>query len=237
MTQYEQKWDNEKLLHRLGEFDDLPPGPVSGGEFMAPDQLAKFEAKFPKIMGMFWRKNPLGHMLNQAYWLCNPDLFRPVITALFQGDPDIDPVRTHVYAYTAFGRMVAWNEDHWNLDIDLLYGFVSCYGLNYPDKKINTDLVAISALEMFSSLEDVDEEDEGEKWLYNRTKKKLGAIEYGECYGFFPALPLGGPRRLENLKKVRAVEHFSLLAQLQDFTLRDYLARPIHDVRLIGPQE
>ncbi|WP_259779841.1 DUF1851 domain-containing protein [Aestuariispira ectoiniformans] len=76
--------------------------------------------------------------------------------------------------------------------------------------------------------------DEDDKPLFARAKKKLGALEPGECYGFFPALAMGGAPKLENLKRVQALEHFLFLAQLQQFTLVDFLSRPVREVRLIG---
>ena len=35
-----------------------------------------------------------------------------------------------------------------------------------------------------------------------------------ECYGFFPALPLGGPGTADTLQRVKLREHLALLAQL-----------------------
>lgn len=236
MTTYKQVWDDEKLASLLGEFDELPPGPVSGGAHLSQDKLERFAPSFPRIMEMFWRKNPLGPMLKGAYWLCEPDLFAPVIEVLFRGDPNFAPDRTHAVAYSVFGRLVAWNEDHWGLEVDLLVGTVTCNGLAYPEKKDIADLHAISAIEGFRELADLDVEDENGKWLYNRVRKKLGATEYGECYGFFPTLPLGGAISLDTVRKVRAREHFLMLAQMQDFVLKDYLSRPIREIRHIGPQ-
>jgi hypothetical protein len=52
--------------------------------------------------------------------------------------------------------------------------------------------------------------------LFQKARKKLGPIEYDECYGFEPAIALGGPGTLSTLRRVKLREHLSLLAQLVD---------------------
>ena len=50
--------------------------------------------------------------------------------------------------------------------------------------------------------------------IYEKTKAKLGEPLFDECYGYFPALALGGSPSLKNLKKVKLNEHLEFLAQL-----------------------
>ncbi len=64
--------------------------------------------------------------------------------------------------------------------------------------------------------------------------KKLGPLEPGECYSFFPALALGGPARPENLRRVPAREHVALLAQLGEIQLIDHAAWPEKIIRALG---
>ena len=49
----------------------------------------------------------------------------------------------------------------------------------------------------------------------------------------FLALVMGGAPKLENLKRVNALDYFASLAQMEAFTLIDYLARPLTAVRQI----
>jgi len=51
--------------------------------------------------------------------------------------------------------------------------------------------------------------------------KRLGRLEPDELYGFEPTLALGGVERLENLAKVKAVEHLLILAQLGEKEIRE----------------
>ena len=59
---------------------------------------------------------------------------------------------------------------------------------------------------------------EGE-FLYKKSNKKCGALKYGECYGFVPAVAFGGEERIENVQKMDAKVHFSILIQAQPMTI------------------
>ncbi len=76
--------------------------------------------------------------------------------------------------------------------------------------------------------------DENSKPLFPSALKTLGRLEFGECYGFVPARALGGEAKLENLQRMRALEHFSILASLGRFHLVDYATGQQKFVRYIG---
>ncbi|MGF6232841.1 hypothetical protein QFZ27_006796 [Inquilinus ginsengisoli] len=75
----------------------------------------------------------------------------------------------------------------------------------------------------FPDLEIIDFPDQYGDPLYRRCQEKYGRLEPGECYGFFPALAISdifGPHRtIENIRRVKAMEHFTILAQLDAFRL------------------
>jgi hypothetical protein len=50
--------------------------------------------------------------------------------------------------------------------------------------------------------------------LFKKALKRLGPIDPDECYGFFPALALGGPGTVETLQKAMLREHLVLLAEM-----------------------
>lgn len=71
-------------------------------------------------------------------------------------------------------------------------------------------------------------------------EKELSALQgrlpatLGECYGFFPALEIGGVSLVENTRKVKALEHFTFLAQLGPVRLFDYSSGRQQFVRELG---
>ncbi len=53
-----------------------------------------------------------------------------------------------------------------------------------------------------------------DKNLFDMARNKLGSITHEECYGFIPPLKLGGTFLVENLEKVKLIEHLHILSQL-----------------------
>ncbi|MCD7742145.1 MAG: DUF1851 domain-containing protein [Ruminococcus sp.] len=49
---------------------------------------------------------------------------------------------------------------------------------------------------------------------YNDAVAKYGYLEYDECFGYTPLLALGGKESIENLKKVKIIEHITLIAEM-----------------------
>jgi hypothetical protein len=72
-------------------------------------------------------------------------------------------------------------------------------------------------------IEETDFVDQYGEPLYRGCQEKYGRLEPGECYGFFPALAISGifgpHRTIENIRRVKAMEHFAILAQLDAFQL------------------
>lgn len=218
----------------LGDFRQ-DPGPVRDSFAIPSETLAAYRDKLPPTIVELWETDGLGSLYNGQVWMCDPAEFAPLSQLLFRGDPDLHPDRTHIYAYSVFGAVVFWNEDFNSGEASMVRGVVSCGGLTTDRPRINVNLSALSALESWmNDPHAADEQDEDGKWLFARAKKALGPAGYGECYGLAPILPLGGAWRLENLRRVRALEHFLILAQAQAFVLRDYRSRPNRDVRVIG---
>lgn len=57
-----------------------------------------------------------------------------------------------------------------------------------------------------------------EKYLdftpYNEAVEKYGEPAFDECFGYKPLLESGGPEKVENLKKVKLIEHIYLITEL-----------------------
>lgn len=102
-----------------------------------------------------------------------------------------------------------------------------------PEDKMNEN-ASVLAHVFVPEPEFFDAFDENEKRLFSRAVKKLGRPGPGEAFGFAPAIALGGSAVLPNLRIVPALEHFLILAQLQQFSLYSYLANPAGFVRMIG---
>lgn len=229
-----QNYDASRVEELLADYA-IKHGAAQGAASYPAEALDEMRAIVPLSLLRLWEREGLRPYLGGRLWLCDPRDFAGVVASVLGNDPDLNPSRTHCFAYTVFGELFLWNEDHWGVDVDLIRGLVSCNGLSHPQRKRNPHIHALTSILTFEAA-DVDGFDENDKPMFARASKALGAPDYGECYGFVPALALGGAARVENLRKLSAAEHFAILAQAQDFVLRDTLSRPIRDVRVIGAQ-
>ena len=207
-------------------------GAFSNSRKIGSEIIEKYTGILPEFLIQLWRQRGIGSWAGGFLSLCIPSDFDGLLSQVFHADKDFSHQDCHVLGYSAFGQILAWSERHWIVEIDLLRGRMSCPGLIYPEKKTDPDMSVL--LSILTDNETLNAYDDDGKPLFARARKKLGPLEQGECYGFFPALAMGGAPDLKNLKRVKALEHFIFLAQLQQFSLVDYLARPIKVVRKIG---
>lgn len=79
--------------------------------------------------------------------------------------------------------------------------------------------------------------------LFTSASNRLGRLEPGEIFGFFPSRQMGGEGYPEDMRKVKIVEHLLFHAQLDRATLIGWepipdgggLRRPV-PIRKLGPQ-
>lgn len=179
-----------------------------------PEELASLDGHLPSDLLAFWRTYGIGMWKQGKFQFCLPQHFAPLAQRLFVGDSQLTPDETYIVGFSAFGELLAWNEKYQRLSIDLPLASVSVSKLNEnkPEKiyPIAVPLYRLKYEDSFNFFEDTDEAAP----LFARARKRLGQLALGECYGFVPALPLGGPARLDHLERMDALVHFSFLADL-----------------------
>lgn len=154
--------------------------------------------------------------------MCNPLEFQPILALIFRSDRDLRHDECRVIGYTAFGDLYVWSNRIFRVRIALAEGLV------FSTRLVNPGMPAPQSIDGFAAgmipdRENADFEDVDGLPLYNRCQAMHGPLEDDECYGFFPALALSGiagpSRVVENIRRVKALEHFSILAQLTMFNL------------------
>jgi hypothetical protein len=113
----------------------------------------------------------------------------------------------HVIARSAFGTLYLWGEQ--TGDTLRIFAPASCGFSSAADNDVDRDF---QMRVFFGSLWRDTNDVEG---LFAPALKQLGRLAHDEMYGFVPALALGGAPTLANLKKVKAVEHLVILAQIE----------------------
>ncbi len=204
-------------------------GAPSGGVHADPQTIEKYRGSFPQAFIQVWMKYGFASTQNGWFWIADPDLLRPVLDELFDGDNTFGDGRFLPFAYNAFGGINLWNPtSHTCADISFSRNVVTTYYENFyhlepkdPHSRRKTDDELIGVTFYTPSDEDSPRGTDGRR-LFMPALEALGPLSPGEIYGFFPAIALGGTFSLENLKRVKAVEHLTFLASLADFEWREY---------------
>ncbi len=218
-------------------------------EAATPGQIAFGLQHVSETYAQFIGQHGYGTIHSGRFQFCPIERFRPLAALIFKADADFSHNDCHIVGFDAFGtELHAWSEKHFFVKIDLLEYKVEC--IEIAPSLLNFTLPASevapppkTADSMTRMILPTDHET-GEMWdykgdpMYTRCVKAYGALEFGEVYGFFPSLGLVGYnstfRSVENIKRVKALEHFSMIAQMQDFNLVRYNMGRDEVVRQIG---
>ena len=222
-------------------------GPPLAREPMPEAELAYCEGRLPPRLIRFI--DELGHATFQqgGVTIAKPSTLAPILALVFKADPDLSHDDCTVVSYNPFGDLLVWSNTLKSFRISLAEGRISSQELAptkfgpalakpKPATPPDPNLVARGAVMVRP--EDFDFLDYAGQEMLARCVAMHGPIALGECYGFFPALALAGVespmRRVENIRRVPALEHFAFLAQAQPFYLTKVGPTGIEKVREIG---
>lgn len=184
----------------MAQFEEFKKthGPAADCRPAPPDRVTTYGKNLPDPLLAEWKEAGWCAYGDGLIWLTDPnDLRAPVKEWLGASNKAIP------FARSAFAHVFLWDADGAHM-LDPHYGTLA---------KIvnNMNVVFDYVLCRKQYLDDVLEQK-----LFRKALKKLGALEHDECYGFEPAIALGGPGTLETLRKVKLREHLSILSQLAD---------------------
>ncbi|MBO9551114.1 GAD-like domain-containing protein [Pseudomonas sp.] len=200
----------DRLFARLAE----KIGPPTCRQIVPNTSIERYKGKLPHQLLEHWSQYGWSGFGKGIFWLVNPKEYECVVDAWLDDTEHSKHDKYHLIARSAFGDMYFWGEKTGaSLKItSILSSFVtrtSIYSGEDLDKGFPAFLLSIS----------LDSNDYGD--MFEPAYAKLGALAADEMYGFTPAIMLGGPGSLNQLEKVKSVEHLSFLAQLSD--LRPYI--------------
>lgn len=225
--------------------DDI--GPPQRAVPLTAEQDQRLSKVLPASFMAFLRKYGFGDYFNRRLQYCDPSEFSEILALVFGADPDFSHKDCVVVGYSAFGRLICWSQRHDHFEIDLVdlrltssklapTAFVLPPGLPKRERSTDPDILARSLLP--SKNKTFEEFDFQGQPMFDRCVSTHGALERGECYGYFPATAMVGldspSRRVENIKRVAAREHFAILAQLGTFHLMKLEKGQYTAIRSIG---
>lgn len=172
-----------------------------------PSTIARYRSIFPEKLLDYWIEHGWCGYGEGIFWTVNPQDYEGVVASLIEGTPLQGRDNYHIIARGAFGDLYLYGErSGFSLDIvpytSNYCGRIQASATNESDKQVQG----------FFLLMDRESNDFGN--FFEPAKNKLGRLEPDEMYGFIPALAFGGTLRLENIQKVKTVEHLTLLSQL-----------------------
>jgi len=224
---------HENFQYALDEY-----GPVRQIRRASNAELAELHRMLPQVVVDFIKEKGFCSFHNGLFTMCNPEEMRAVTALVFGADDDFHHRDCHVFGYTAFGVLYCWSDKLYNFRIELPLNVIYCRALttseNWPPQASAEHI----ASGMIPDEEEADFLDVAGTPMFAACQHAYGANETSECYGFFPALAIAGAfgpaQSVEHTKRVKALEHFTFLAQLQRFYLTKPVSGGLQAVRPIG---
>ena len=191
----------ERNQHTYVKHSDAPKEVVEKYKNMYQGQ-----SYFPEELIWIWENMGFGIYEGGFLQIVNPDEYEFVFKYI---DKLLEP--TVVWGVTALGNLLVWEgNDNWTIA---------------PDEGNRIDLIDVSNLDnkVLGGAIDVDlnillgDEDDLIDFYnakpYLQIKGKLPKLEYGQCYGYVPALALGGTKSNKNLKVVDTKSYIDIIGQ------------------------
>lgn len=212
-------------------------GPVQTIRRADEAEIDRMRAILPSTLVDFIEAEGFCSFHDGLFRLCNPDEMRSISALVFKADKEFHHRECHIVGYTAFGDLMVWSDKLWKFHIDLPESSVYSIALTMEGwaPRVTAEHMAAGIVPDKESADFVDFSGEP---MFDRCMAMHGPLAGDECYGFFPALAISGAssplRRVENIKRVKAKEHFAILAQMDTFDLMKLVPDGVAPVRQIG---
>ncbi|HEK9100050.1 DUF1851 domain-containing protein [Bacillus pfraonensis] len=156
--------------------------------------IEKYVGKIPEQIIDIWKKYGFGSMLNGYLRVVNPEKYLEILKDSYIRYQEAIPVFT-----TGMGDILVWENNYLLL-------------LNY--RKGVVDVAAGKFKFFFNNAADDYFLERVLDWNpYQEAKDRYGELAFDECFGYTPLLGLGGSEKVENLQKVKLIEHIYLITQ------------------------
>ncbi len=159
------------------------------------ESIKQYQGKLPDALLEDWQEAGWCGYGKGLIWIIDPSTLESSLKDWVE-----ESERAIAFARTAFGDIIVWTgKDIYYVDV--LYDKYSRIG---GDIDVFFDVTLCDKVYINSVLD---------RKLFLQALKKLGELDHDECYGFEPAISLGGSGTLDTLRKVKLREYLSILAQ------------------------
>jgi len=189
-------------------------GPALGAKAVLQSQVEHYSGLLPDRLLEYWSAYGFAGYGLGRFWMTDPAEYSDVLNAWLHQTRFYGTDKYYVIGRSAFGNLMVWGTETGPcLSIDCAWGMIFPSDKSRWMNEGKGDLL-ISNWLAGMQMDSLDQTDQKDVLLFDRAEKALGPLANDEMYGFIPALAAGGHRRLDSLKRVKAVEHLTFLAQL-----------------------
>lgn len=173
-------------------------GPLYQAILVPPQELASMVGKVPDALVELWREHGWAGYGNGLFWTIDPRHLADHLPTW-----SLMPSQSMAFGRDAFANLYLLSD-----------GRVYQYNVHRDER----DMVATKLDLFFGACLDDPAFRESYMWndLFDEAFRRCGPLERDECYGFFPALALGGSVDVDSLRRVKYLEHLEFLAQLHE---------------------
>ena len=170
--------------------------------------LAKYVDITPKELITLWQEVGLGIFSNGLFRIVPPDDYQDFVETYIE---DREELFDYLLPFmtTAFGDIFVWVKDIAQNRTYVI--FVNVRSGNWNIITSRVDLLFnlyISTTEWFERYFEINISD------FSKLVDRLGLPAEDECYGYVPALALGGSKSLKNIKIVKMLPYIDMIAQM-----------------------
>lgn len=181
---------------------------------VSASDIAAWREVLPDQLLKYWEEEGWCGYADGLFWTVNPSDFEDIKNEWLKDTPLERLDKFHVIARTAFGKMFLWGEKTGNSVVISPYTNVISGLEKNLQREIDDPDFYIRTFFGFLTKNRCDVKDEDGRKLFERALKKLGPLQSDELFGFEPALVLGERIDLNNIRKLNADVHLTILRQL-----------------------
>lgn len=171
-----------------------------------PDStIEKYQKLLPKFFIEIWKNEGLSSHKDGFFWLVNPEEYHELIKQFIPAQTSL-----HVLMRTAFGGLIYFDENSHAQKGKEQYNYLCPIYLQVTPFTSSLEAVMngwLTTTEIYAPLMFYD--------LYVMARTKLPRPAADECFGFSPAIALGGDMESDHIKLFKIKEHLSFLSQLE----------------------
>lgn len=199
---------DEDFQYFLEEF-----GPQIGRREVPPSSIDYYQGRLPDRLLEYWQEYGWSGYSDGLFWIVNPREYDGALSEWLSGSIFEGKDNFHVIATGAFGKIYVWGEEYGNsFSIVATESYIAPrHNFSARPKDKDFDIRCFFSSKKPRYLDSYE--------MFDQAVARLGRLDVGQMYGFFPAVAIGGTRTVENIQKVSAVEHLTFLAQLEGLSI------------------